>query len=243
MNNPDGLLVHLSQQIVLLGASSFKNWAGTAPAIGRDFPWLPFEQILAPVLQFFCEGLLVGNQLLRGDLIGAIEQVGDRFVDLERHVLGTDVSPRNSKHVGADNLQMFNLCVFQILVLDARSPSSFGQDERSRGHDRLIPLFLEGSICLLTQPHTFERLVKIGDHFLEHLGLKSAEVNSMAPPENRNDDLALGLPQRWIDLEGALNQSAQVAWAGRELVSLQPSSQELQSPWSEQCFPTAINGS
>ena len=54
----------------------------------------------------------------------------------------------------------------------------------------------------------------MGDHFLEHLKLKSAELNPMAPLENRNDDLAIGFAHIWIDLEGAPKQSAQVAWAG-----------------------------
>ena len=143
------------------------------------------------------------------DLIGVIEQVDHRFVDLERHVLCTDHSPRNSKHVGADDashddLQMFKLCVPILLVGDARSPSSFGQDEGSRGHDRFIPLFLKSPICLLNQPHTVERLGKMGDDFLEHLGLKSAEIYPMAPLKNRNGDLAVGLAHRWVDLEGDL---------------------------------------
>ena len=74
------------------------------------------------------------------------------------------------------------------------------------------------------QPHTAERLVKMGDHFLEHLQLKSAEINPMAPLENRNGDLAIGLAHRWIDLEGAPKPSAQVA-CSEDLVSLQPSTE------------------
>ena len=49
----------------------------------------------------------------------------------------------------------------------------------------------------------------------------------MAPLENRNDDLVIGLAHRWIDLEGVPKHCAQVEWAG-DLVSLQPSTQ-LQS--------------
>ena len=112
-----------------------------------------------------------------------------------------------------DDLQMSKLCVPILLVGGARSPGSFGQDEGSRGHDRFIPIFLEGPICLLFQRHTVERLGKMGDHFLEHLGLKSAEINPMAPLENRNGDLAIGLAHRWIDLEGDLAApSTQRSW-------------------------------
>ena len=64
----------------------------------------------------------------------------------------------------------------------------------------------------------------MGDHVLDHHGLKSAEINPMAPFKNRSDELAVGLAHRWIDLEGAPKQSAQVAWAGG-LVSLQPRTQ------------------
>ena len=95
----------------------------------------------------------------------------------------------------------------------------------AEGQDRFVPPFLEGSIRMLSKPHTVERLVKMGDHFLEHLGLKSAELNPMAPLENENDDLATDLAQRWIDLEGAPKQRAQVAWAG-DVVSLTPSTQK-----------------
>ena len=142
MHGPDGHLLHLNQQVVLLGASSDRNCEGKAPVSDGGFQWLGrFEQTLVHVLQFCCECLLLGNQLLRCDLIGAFEQSGQLLVDPERHVLCTDLSPRNSKHVGADDashddLQMFNLCVPIPLVVDARSPNSFGQDEGSRGHDR-----------------------------------------------------------------------------------------------------------
>ena len=95
----------------------------------------------------------------------------------------------------------------------------------SREQDRFVPLFLESPIRQLNQPHTVERLVKMGDHILEHLGVKNAEVNPAAPLENRGGDLAIGLAHRWIDLEGASRQSAQVAWAG-DLVLLQPSTQK-----------------
>ena len=85
MDGPDGLLVHLNQQLVLLDVSSDRNRGGTAPESDSVCPWLGrFEQILAHVLHFCCECLLVGNQLLRCDSIGAIEQVRHRSVDLER---------------------------------------------------------------------------------------------------------------------------------------------------------------
>ena len=57
----------------------------------------------------------MGSQPLRYDLIGANAQVAHRLVDLERHVLCTDLLPRNSKHVGAGDAShddlIFNLCV------------------------------------------------------------------------------------------------------------------------------------
>ena len=79
--------------LVHLELGSDKNWEGNAPVRDSDFPQPGrLEQMFARVFQLCCECLLVGNQLLRWDLIGAIEQVGHRFVDLKRHVLCTDFS-------------------------------------------------------------------------------------------------------------------------------------------------------
>ena len=113
------------------------------------------------------------------------------------------------------------------------------QMREAEGIKQCLPLFLEGTICFLNQPHTVERLVKIGYHLLEHLGLTSAEINPMAPLENRNDDLAIGLAHRWIDLEGAPKQAHML----RGLETSSRCSQALRGPGSEQCFRTAIDAS
>ena len=91
---------------------------------------------------------------------------------------------------------------------------------------------------MLNQPHTVERLVKMGDNFVEHLGLKSAEINPMAPLENRNDDLATGLAHIWIDLDGAPKpeRTSYVGWGPRLAAT-----KLLKGPGSEQRFRTAIN--
>ena len=83
MEGPGRLLVHLNQKVVLLDVTSDRKREGNAPVSDSDFPWLGrFEWILTHVLQLCYECLLVGSELLRCDLIGAIEQVGHRFVDL-----------------------------------------------------------------------------------------------------------------------------------------------------------------
>ena len=48
-----------------------------------------------------------------------------------------------------------------FLVVDARPPCNFGQDEGSRRQDRFVPLLLESSLRLLKPRHTVERLVKM----------------------------------------------------------------------------------
>ena len=59
-----------------------------------------FRGLVVHAVQFCYECLLVGSQLLRCDLIGAIEQVGHRFVDLMRHVLCTDLPPAEQQTCG-----------------------------------------------------------------------------------------------------------------------------------------------
>ena len=122
MDGPDGLLVHLNQPVALLDVSSDRTWEGKAPVCDDDFPWLGrFEQILAHVLQFRCECLVEVNQLLRCNLIGAIEQVGHRFVDLERHAVFTGLSPRSSKNGGAHD--DFFVTTFKCSTCVFQSPS------------------------------------------------------------------------------------------------------------------------
>ena len=94
-------------------------------------------------------------------------------------------------------------------------PCSFGQDEGSRGQDRYVQLCVEDLIRLLNQPHTVERLVKMGDQLLEHLGLKSAELNPMTPLDSRNDDLAVGLAHRRTGGCPSAKRTSCVGWGPR----------------------------
>ena len=72
MNGPDGLLVHLNQQVVLLDVSSDRNCEWNAPVCDSNFPQLGrFEQILSHILQFCCERLLVGSNCC--DVISSVQ--------------------------------------------------------------------------------------------------------------------------------------------------------------------------
>ena len=72
-----------------------------------------------------------------------------------------------------DDLETTNFCVPILPATDARPPSSFGQDEE-----------VEGKTDSFNQPHTVDRLVTMGDHIVERLGLENEELNPKAPLEN-----------------------------------------------------------
>ena len=123
---------------------------------------------------------------------------------LKRHALCAHLPSTEQQTCGPTTLLMTTnvqpVCPI-TLVVGARSPSSFGQDEGS-GQD---------TICSLNQTHTLERRVTMGDHVLDHHGLKSAEINPMAPLKNRSDELADGLAHRWIEAK----RTSCVGWGPR----------------------------
>ena len=170
MEGPDGLLVHLNQLVVLLDLSSHRKWEGNAPVGDSDFPWIHrFEQIHAHNIQFCCECLLGAANCF--DVTPSV-QLNKSFTDT--WILRDTFSALTFLHGTANmwvpttllmrTLIFFNVGVPIPFVVDSRPPSSFGHGEGSRGQDQFVPLFLEGSIRLLShQPHAVERLVKMGD--------------------------------------------------------------------------------